>query len=96
MADLLTVGQAVSLKRNTETNLIDPRILQPGDLLFFSRSGDTANLHQMAICITQGSIMIENQGRSSIRLVDPAKDESLWQTLIAVRRLFPQLESQAN
>lgn len=89
MSGQIQAGQAVSLARVEETGLVDPRILMPGDLLFFSRSGSASDLDRMAICITPNSLLVENQGRSSIRLLDPAKDEALWQTLVAVRRLFP-------
>lgn len=89
MSGQIEMGQSILLVKDDETDLADPRILKPGDLLFFSRSGSLTDLHQMAICITPDSLLVENQGRSSIRLLDPAKDETLWKTLVAVRRLFP-------
>ncbi|MDD2457597.1 MAG: SH3 domain-containing protein [Eubacteriales bacterium] len=92
MSGQIQMGQSIPLVKDTGTDLVDPRILKPGDLLFFSRSGSISDLHQMAICITPNSLMVENQGRSSIRLLDPAKDETLWRTVVAVRRLFPAVE----
>ncbi|NCA99596.1 MAG: SH3 domain-containing protein [Clostridia bacterium] len=89
MSGQIQAGQAVNLERIEETGLVDTRILNPGDILFFSRSGSLSDLDQMAICMTPNSLLVENQGRSSIRLIDPAKDETLWQTLVSVRRLFP-------
>ena len=90
MSDQIQSGQTVNLKRVAETGLVDTRILKPGDILFFSRAGSLSDLDQMAICITPNSLLVENQGRSSIRLLDPTKDETMWKTLVAVRRLFPE------
>jgi len=89
LAGQMAAGQAVPLTTIAETGLVDLTILKPGDLLFFGRSDQPDVPHEVAICITPSSLLVENRGRSSIRLVDPAKDEALWQRLIAVRRLFP-------
>jgi len=88
MSDQIQSGQTVNLKRVAETGLVDTRILKPGDILFFSRAGSLSDLDQMAICITPNSLLVENQGRSSIRLLDPTKRRNHVETLVAVRRLF--------
>lgn len=89
MADQIESGTAVPLTRDPDTQLVETDILQPGDLLFFGQAPDSAVPIKMAICISETSMLLENQGRSSIRLQDPAKDEVLWSNLIAVRRIFP-------
>lgn len=88
LKDQFLSGESIYLARNTETGLVETSILKPGDLLFFGQAPDSTEPFRMAICITESSILVENQGRSSIRLLDPAKDEVLWGNLIGVRRIF--------
>jgi hypothetical protein len=89
LADQIRSGEAVSLSRDPDTDLVLQSSLQPGDLLFFGQTPGDPVPNRMAICVTPSSLLVENQGRSSIRLLDPAKDETLWRNLIAVRRIFP-------
>lgn len=88
MSDQMTSGNPVNLVRDQETDLVKTSILLPGDLLFFGQTPDAATPSRMAICISENSLLVENQGRSSIRLLDPAKDETFWSNLIAIRRIF--------
>ena len=86
--DQFTSGNPVTLERDPDTQLVRTDSLQPGDLLFFGQTPDASEPVRMAICINENSMLVENQGRSSIRLLDPAKDEALWTNLIAIRRIF--------
>ncbi len=89
MDEQIKSGEAVYIPRDPDTNLVKTNLLRPGDLLFFGQTPDSNQPIKMAICLNESSLLIENQGRSSIRLQDPAKDEVLWSNLIAVRRIFP-------
>lgn len=86
--DQFNSGTPVNLERDPDTQLVKYDVLKPGDLLFFGQTPDATLPYKMAICITENSLLVENQGRSSIRLLDPAKDETLWTNLIAIRRIF--------
>ncbi|MDD2533495.1 MAG: hypothetical protein PHC86_02200 [Eubacteriales bacterium] len=88
MSEQFMSGEVVVLSRDLESELVDPDILAPGDLLFFGQTPDSSEPTRMAICISETSMLVENQGRSSIRLLDPAKDEVLWSNLIGIRRIF--------
>ena len=84
----MTSGTPVSLERDPDTQRVKYDIIKPGDLLFFGQTPDATEPYKMAICIAENSLLVENQGRSSIRLLDPAKDDTFWANLIAVRRIF--------
>lgn len=96
MEDQIKAGQEVPLLRDPDTQLVKLNSLQPGDLLFFGQTPDAKIPIKMAICLSETSLLIENQGRSSIRLQDPQKDEVLWSNLIAVRRLFTDSQPIQN
>jgi hypothetical protein len=89
MEGQLAAGTPVELVPDGNSGLTDRTILKPGDLLFFRRSANQPEISQMAICITPDSLLVENQGRSSIRLTDATAVEVPWENLVAVRRLFP-------
>jgi predicted RecA/RadA family phage recombinase len=88
MADQMTSGQAVALKRNKDTSQVDFSQLKPGDLVFFARADQPDKVAQMAICIDDRQLLVENQGQSAIRLMDPTQNLALWSRVMAIRRIF--------